>query len=367
MIWFFCLAMMQDNHPDWLIETNIFHPLSIAETLLRPDGGIYILQFREAHVDYFDPHGKPVAKIGGKGEGPGAFVYPVAFYHEDGRLYVYDRNNNSVSIFDEDHRFVVRKAFPERNLMIEKVRGGWVYGNWDGRGHQGPRQLYYVDHRLEKPRLLMEISRYGRGGGLYQSSSHEGATSEFGGISRRANIVASHDRQRIYLTDPLDFEIQVIDPYLGKVLGTIRKEIERLPFDEEWADEKLARLLEGHGLPMTKVKRNYPDFFPVIRSLTVDPDGNLMVNMWRGRPDQYSNTMILDERGNEVKGRFGRASLSRLVGILEGYAYITVYDDHHEQAGIARVPMDDAAAFVKANPIRYGDAVTRTISSSSVQ
>lgn len=367
LIPFFLMCFLGNESHVLIPDTGHFRPLNTSEVLVRPDGGIYILDFEQARVSFYDALGKKSATLGGKGAGPGEFVYPVSFYFDNDQLYVYDRNNNSVSIFDSDHKFIKRLNFPERDNLIEKVAGGWVYGNWDGRGHTGSRDLIFLDEALENPRLLLKVTRYGRGGGLYQSSSSDGVTAEFGGISRRAQIIASHDRQRIYLTDPLEFSITVIDLKSGKVVRKITKNIERLPFDEEWAERMLAERLEGRPLPAGKVKRDYPEFFPVIRNLMVDPDGYLLINMWRGNPDKNSHVMALDELGNEVTPRFAYKTLLRMPGLVDDMACITIYNSDSEVAGLAKVPADQADAFAAANPILYGETVTREISSSSIQ
>jgi len=351
----------------WIPSTDVFHPLGLDEAMIRPDGGAYVLDFRGAHIDIYSPDGEPIKQIGRKGAGPGEFVYPSSMYQSEGRFYVYDKNNNSISIFRENGDFIDRRTFPERNILVEKVAGGWAVANWDGRGHTGPRSLYFLDESLENQRLLLQVKDYGRGGGLYATTSEGKRHSEFGGVSRRAKILASADGKSVYVSDPLKFKIRRISVADGSLLGEITRDEPAIPFDDDWAERKLLAYLDGSDIPASEVSRDFPSHFPSIRSMFLDPDGNLVVDRWRGKPDKKHYPVAYDDEGREIELVWPFGVLQRVVGKREGMVYLTVYDPESEEGGLARVSQRDMLTFLEANPIRYRGQVLRAISSSRVQ
>jgi streptogramin lyase len=83
------------------------------DVLVAPDGGIFISQ---GHNDApgskqviwkFDKTGKFIKSFGQFGHGPGEFDQPHSLAMDSrGRLFVGDRNNNRVQIFDQDGKFL---------------------------------------------------------------------------------------------------------------------------------------------------------------------------------------------------------------------------------------------------------------------
>jgi sugar lactone lactonase YvrE len=81
--------------------------------LIAPDGDIFVSDghdFGAAHnarVVKLDPDGKFILQWGAHGSGPGQFEMPHALAMDSqGRLFVADRGNNRVQIFDQNGRFI---------------------------------------------------------------------------------------------------------------------------------------------------------------------------------------------------------------------------------------------------------------------
>jgi DNA-binding beta-propeller fold protein YncE len=81
--------------------------------LIAPDGDIFVSDghdFGAAHnarVVKLDPSGKFILQWGGHGSGPGQFEMPHALAMDgQGRLFVADRGNNRVQIFDQNGKFI---------------------------------------------------------------------------------------------------------------------------------------------------------------------------------------------------------------------------------------------------------------------
>jgi hypothetical protein len=70
-------------------------------------GFVYISDDKDPGIKVFDPEGRPVRRIGSKGDGPGEFqlITSLAFLL-DGRLLALDSKLNRISLFDPDGRFI---------------------------------------------------------------------------------------------------------------------------------------------------------------------------------------------------------------------------------------------------------------------
>ncbi len=81
--------------------------------LLAPDGDIFVSDGHEpgpghnARVVKLDASGKLIVQWGGHGKDPGQFEMPHALAMDSqGRLFVADRGNNRIQIFDQDGKFI---------------------------------------------------------------------------------------------------------------------------------------------------------------------------------------------------------------------------------------------------------------------
>ena len=81
--------------------------------LIAPNGDIFVADGHEpgaghnARVVKLDPNGKFIKQWGSHGTGPGQFEMPHAMAMDSqGRLFVADRGNNRVQIFDQDGKFI---------------------------------------------------------------------------------------------------------------------------------------------------------------------------------------------------------------------------------------------------------------------
>jgi len=96
---------------------------------LAPNGDIYVSDgYQNARVVQFSPNGQFVRIIGGvKGSQPGQLQVPhgVAL-DSQGRILVNDSDNQRVSVFDKDGKFVESWAFPSRGGIVV-TSGDTVY------------------------------------------------------------------------------------------------------------------------------------------------------------------------------------------------------------------------------------------------
>jgi sugar lactone lactonase YvrE len=82
-----------------------------SAVLVAPNGDIFVADGHggntNARIVKFAPDGRFIKTWGHKGSGPGEFDIPHALAMDShGRLFVADRNNNRIQIFDQDGRFL---------------------------------------------------------------------------------------------------------------------------------------------------------------------------------------------------------------------------------------------------------------------
>ena len=83
-----------------------------ANVLVAPNGDIFVASghspgYGDARIVKFDKNGKFIMQWGGAGSGPGQLIGPHSLAMDSrGRLFVADRTNNRVQIFDQDGNYI---------------------------------------------------------------------------------------------------------------------------------------------------------------------------------------------------------------------------------------------------------------------
>jgi len=345
-------------------ETGVFQALQPGEAQVRANGDVYILNFRESQVVLFSADGQLKRKIGRKGKGPGEFTFPAQFFVSEDKLYIYDFLENQLSAFKANGDYLNRYTIKDRDVALARTTNGWVVGTWGMIAMGRPCETYWTDETFSERVVLAKADNCGYSDGSW-SMDDDKTGMEVGFFSRLAtypSLTASPDGKKVFLGDMEVFKIQVIDATKKVVSHTIQRDDKPVPFDKEWGTiglDEVKKKWRQEGSTM-KVVVNSPEYFPVIRTILFDPDGNMMVNRWRGRPDKKSYAITIDEKGKELPAKWSWEAAWRTAGTIDGHAYVTLFDDS-EEAGIARVPLAELEAFVKANPIVDKDS-SRSIS-----
>ncbi len=336
-------------------DTGVYQPLSDWETLVSPDGHVFILNFPEAYINHYDGEGKKLANIGRKGKGPGEFTYATQIFFHKGKLIVYDLLENQFSVFNPDGKFEKRFSSPGQGLKFAKTASGWVYGNWAVFSvKENEAALHWADEEFTKTRKIMDLEDKGQGSGLWVMSNDGKTKAKFSPINTYPKLRSNADGSKVYMTHPTRFRVYMISAE-GEVSHFDRAD-KQIPFDEEWAEGELAKRKENNPR-LKKIETNFPKYFPAIRDLKVDPDGNLLVDRWRGRPDEKHYPIAIDDSGEEKKMSYDWDLLDRLVGKAGDFIYIRTFDVESEEGQVARVPAELAAKFIEENPIEFeGDS-----------
>ena len=347
-------------------ESEIYQPLDVSEVVIGPEGKtVYILDFREARILMFKEGVEEPTIIGGKGRGPGEFTYPNIFMRHDNQLYVLDILDGQISTFDLDGTFLNRVKAPERDPQLARAGDSWVHGNWAGfqMDPDGNAKLLLSDHHFKKTTTIIDNLKRGSGSGGMVMESDGNVKAQFSPIDTYPKML--FDQESIFLTHPIEAKIYHFDIATKKLMTALTFEHKPIPFDTEWGDEKLADRLERRPKQRNyKWDKIYPEFFPAIRNILFDPDGNLVVDRWRGRPDDHHYEITLTRKGNVIDTKYPWETLTRFAGKVGNYAFVLTFDPEEEQGGVAKIPLASLEQFIKDNPIEFDGSPGRSVNIS---
>ncbi len=98
-------------------ESNLNMPTDMA---IASDGHIFVSDgYGNRRIVHFDPEGRFVRAWGSEGADPGQFALPHSIAIDSkGRLYVVDRSNNRIQIFDRSGQFLDQWGYLGRNNLV---------------------------------------------------------------------------------------------------------------------------------------------------------------------------------------------------------------------------------------------------------
>ncbi len=360
----FCLFMLAlPNDTEWSFEeTGVFQPLSAEEVRVSLHG-IYILNFKDAVIHRVGLDGNLLGHIGSKGKGPGEFTFPTDIFVDETGLYVLDVLTSSISQFKHDGVFVKRVNLPNRNVVVKRVKDGWLYGTWRDEQNIETAGLYLANDEFESIRKIVQVTDVGVSSGMQIEMDNDGAKAMFGPISTTPILVVSQDGQTAYLSEGQNLTIHVVDVIAGKVTHTITRPERPVPFDVDWADERFESIQERLPKRDRNIKfvKAYPDFFPVVRELMLTPENELVVNRWAGKPDDHDHAIAMDRKGNNAQIKWAWSQLERVAGVQDGFAYVTTFDADNDEAGVVKVKQSEAIKFIDRNAIVFDGEAGRSI------
>lgn len=353
-------------------ETDIFQPLRPEGVTVHPDGSVYIRNFADAQIIHLDKSGKLIKTFGRKGKGPGEFTFPRYVNVTNDKLYVYDLLNAQISVFKADGTFIERLETPDRGLALAKGSKGWLYGTWgtfsdpNAEG-EAKAEIVWVDESFKNPKTLVSDLDKGQGQGSMVFQNNSDVIAIYSPIDTYPLMV--NDANYAYISHPSDAKIFVYDYAAQKMLEPITFEHRPIPFDTDWADEQFEEAMSNSRTSTVAKgdwKKAYPEKFPAIRRLYIDPDGNLVVDRWRGRPDDNHYLLTLNRKGEVLPNTYDADFLERYMGkSSDDHVYISIFDPAEEMGGIARVPKAQAVEFAAKNPIEYDGDTGYSISISN--
>ncbi len=100
-----------------------------TDVAVAPNGDLFVCDgYGNARVHHFSPEGQLIKSWGEPGTGPGEFYLPHGVgVLEDGRIFVTDRENDRVQIFDYEGKFLGEWTDVQRPTDISIDKNGYVY------------------------------------------------------------------------------------------------------------------------------------------------------------------------------------------------------------------------------------------------
>jgi len=346
-------------------DTDVYQPLNLSEVIVRPDGHVYILNFQEAHITEFDAEGQKIRQIGAKGKGPGEFTFPTQFFFSKNRLYVFDVLSTEVSIFDRNGTFERRIKTPDRGMTMRKLQEGWIYYANQLMQTDEPIRIFWADDNFENPVELAEFENPGFQQGMMVMQDDNQMVAKFSPLSADPMLVTSADGNRAIIVHGEEPVILPVNQARRELGEKIKLDYKRIPFDYDWAEERLAQVKErSAGRFNAKIQTNFPDYFPAFKECFALPTGGYALNRWAGRPDDIDHPIFVDEKWQETKCDLSWDALKRITGYHGDYVWVTTWDSTEEVAGLARVSLKSVNQFVAEHPIEFDGQAGRSISIS---
>jgi sugar lactone lactonase YvrE len=175
-----------DWHPGG--HLRLFHEPN--EAVVGPTGDIFVLEGHgkaESRVVKFDSEGNFLKTLGGKGKGPGEFDLPHSLvFDAQGLLYIADRNNARIQVFDADGTYIRESKHPGTPCGLFM---GADHHIWLAHGHTG--QIMKLD-------LDGNVVGTIAGGGPGKSLGKYG----------EAHYIAISPRDEIFVADTLNWRVQ---------------------------------------------------------------------------------------------------------------------------------------------------------------
>ncbi len=340
-----------------LSETEIYQPLRRDEVLVDDRGDVFILDYPKAVVHHFSSTGVRLEDIGFKGQGPGGLKAPWNIFLEGTRLFVFDRATNTISQYTSQGKFVRRLLLPKQGTTMEKVKGGWIYGEWLYSVEPNkPATLTLVDENFKNPVLVTQLKERGISSALNMTEEGNKRMGVYTPVGYTPRISVSPNGETAYVLEAQGLVLHVVDAASKKITATIRRNERPIPFDKDWAQAKLNRLKETYKV---QIKPDFPEYFPVVRDFFTGIEGNLIFDRWRGNPEDNHYPLVLDPKGKELPN-LDWGDYNRLVGQWQEFYYVTGFNFELEEAWVRRIPKRELAGFAGANPIEFDGSTGRT-------
>lgn len=339
-------------------ETEVYRPLVSGEVAIDQSGHLFIVQRDEASVLRLEPGGEKAATFGRRGEGPGEFQIPTWIHADSEMLYIEDVASRSISAFRFDGKFVKRLQLPAADLAVVKVKGGWVYGDWDS-SHDESKDvnLVRVDEAFQNPKKLLSWPRLENISNVQvRTDGRSKPKIPINPAPAGCHLAAHPNGDIVFLVKQGAKSVTVIDAASGKIVTEKETGRTAIPFNTRWGEAYLAGFVEGQSETMRAMidfVGQYPDTFPVVRRMRCLPSGLLLVEYWTNQPDKKVSIDAFDAQMKPVDLGLNSDTLARLIHIDGDKIWLTHYDNENENGSVVCMTKEAGNGFVAGHPIVY--------------
>jgi len=160
------------------------------EAVVGPSGELFVLQGHgkgESLVLKFDRDGNFIKTFGRKGKGPGEFDLPHSLvFDAKGLLYIADRNNARIQVFDADGKYIGESKHPGTPCGLFMTVDQTI---WLAHGHTGQ---------------IMTLDLNGNVLGVMTSAGQGKTLGKYG----EAHYIAVSPRNEVFVADTLNWRVQ---------------------------------------------------------------------------------------------------------------------------------------------------------------
>jgi len=255
------------------------------------DGNIYILDRKDKKVKIFDSAGKFVKKFGEEGQGPGEMYLPVSLQvtHND-EIVIGDAANQRLMFFSLEGEF-------QREMSTALKAQGLVLPLFDTQGNIIGQQVVVT----EESQILREVRKYDSElNSLFTITSID-ITSLVQGKINPFELVFFYQLGKdndIYCSNPNEYEIKVLNKD-GKLVKRILKDYDSVKVTEKDKEEFFERVPEITGA--IKDRLEFPDVYPAYQNFTLDEERRLFVRTFeKGKEEGEFFFDVFDVEGSYI-------------------------------------------------------------------
>lgn len=360
----FLLSMPLSAEAEWMTnDLDIYASLRNDLVTVNDFGETFVVDHAECQIIKLNPDGSIALRFGKKGQGPGEFTYPGNIQAFGNHVYVDDFMSSSVIAFDREGAYVNQWKV-SRTQDRQRIEDGWIFGSWENNLRQSSNfgALNKADLEFKNEQVLHDFvgkeKEEKKGPDGIQLQMKDGyAEMPFNPAPDMPRLGVTGAGKYAALVKPGGkLDVDIYDAKTGKVIASVSQPGQGLPFNEEWAEkliEKRNKATEDGPSQGFKVKftPDFPEFFPFAKSFWAHADGRFYLHPWSKNPDQPGKIICFDEKGKMQDHDLTPEVAERLFHLNETHGWVGTFDAEEEQAGVAKVPRKDLAAFIKANPI----------------
>jgi hypothetical protein len=231
------------------------------------DGNIYILDRKEKKVKIFDSSGKFVKKFGEEGQGPGEMFVPVSIqitYNNE--LVIGDAGNQRLMFFSLEGELLREISAAAKKAL------GLALPLIDSQGDIIGQQIVPTESQL-----LREVRKYDSELNTLFTIASIDNTNIIQGKINPFQVVLFYQlgkENSIYISNPDEYEIKVLTTE-GKLVKRILKDYESVELTEKDKEDFLERVPEIAGPIKDRIE--FPKVYPAYQNFTLDEEWRLFV------------------------------------------------------------------------------------------
>ncbi len=255
------------------------------------DGNIYILDRKDKKVKIFDSAGKFVKKFGKDGQGPGEMYMPVSLQvNHNNEIVIGDAANQRLMFFSLEGEFL-------REMSTALKAQGLVLPLFDSQGDIIGQQVVVT----EENQILREVRKYDSElNSLFTITSID-ITSIVQGKINPFELVFFYQLGKdndIYCSNPNEYEIKVLNTD-GKLVKRILKDYDSVKVTEKDKEEFFERVPEIAGPIKDRIE--FPKVYPAYQNFTLDEERRLFVRTFeKGKEEGEFFFDVFDVEGRYI-------------------------------------------------------------------